>query len=258
MSFDVGMSSVNPIKFLNRGPDYLRTAFQTNNKNQKPQLSAAERLNIQRVRKKEQEEEGTGRNRKPAGRGRPATAPPKPRSEFETCTAENLLNRNCEPKNPGYAARILAAGNLGDFPKRPNTAQPYALQQRRRLPVKANHNLGWGCKDNSAENLPRPRSRSSSVDKFFDTLGGTMIGRSNPPSLVPSGSVSDLSGLSRAASQCIRSASSSTLDDLNEKEKIKDPLNKKTEVSQVEKRIRVMMWLSNCKPQPHFSTPVKG
>ena len=47
------MSSVNPIKFLNRGPEYLRTAFQPN-KGQKPQLSAAERLNIQRKSKSEQ------------------------------------------------------------------------------------------------------------------------------------------------------------------------------------------------------------
>jgi hypothetical protein len=44
------MGSVNPLKFLNRGPDYLRTAFQQPHKSQKPQLSAAERLNIQRVR----------------------------------------------------------------------------------------------------------------------------------------------------------------------------------------------------------------
>lgn len=84
-----------------------------------------------------------------------------------------------------------------------------------------------------------------------------MIPRSNPASLVPSGSVSDLSGLSRAASQCIRSASSSTLDEVPDKIQ---PLQKQSgsEVSQVEKRIRVMMWLSSCKPQPHFSTPVKG
>ena len=37
--------------------------------------------------------------------------------------------------------------------------------------------------------------------------------QSNPPSVVPSGSVSDLSGLSVAASQLIRSNSSSTLDE---------------------------------------------
>ena len=88
-------------------------------------------------------------------------------------------------------------------------------------------------------------------------LGGTMVPRSYPGSLVPSGSVSDLSGLSRAASQNVRSVSSSTLDDCGEK---LAPLKKEgqTEVSQVEKRIRVMMWLSKCKPQPHFSTPVKG
>jgi len=84
-----------------------------------------------------------------------------------------------------------------------------------------------------------------------------MVTRSNPPSLVPSGSVSDLSGLSRAASQLIRSASSSTLD---EKPDEKNGIQKRgnSEVSQVEKRIRVMMWLSSCKPTPHFSTPVKG
>lgn len=252
------MSSVNPIKFLNRGPDYLRTAFQTN-KNQKPQLSAAERLNIQRVRKNEQQQKSnSGTNNSPKNT-RPATAPVKSRSEFETCTAENLLNRpSAEPKTtPGYAARILAAGNLGEHPKRPNTAQPYTLQhQRRRLPVKANHNILWASKDKLVDNK-RPRSRSSSVDKFFDTLGGTMVTRSNPPSLVPSGSVSDLSGLSRAASQLIRSASSSTLD---EKPDEKNGIQKRgnSEVSQVEKRIRVMMWLSSCKPTPHFSTPVKG
>lgn len=98
------MSSVNPIKFLNRGPDYLRTAFQPN-KNQKPQLSAAERLNIQRVRKKEevliltdlnrvlvvtdtfqqQKSNSPTPNRPATTRVRPATAPVKPRSEFEVC-----------------------------------------------------------------------------------------------------------------------------------------------------------------------------
>jgi len=243
------MSSVNPIKFLNRGPEYLRTAFQPN-KNQKPQLSAAERLNIQRVRKTEETQKTDSRQNT---RDRPATAPAKPRSEFETCTAENLLNPTREQKTttPGYAARMLAAGNLGE--KRPNTAQPYSINhQKRRLPVKGNHNLpGW--KEPFSEPR-RPRSRSSSVDKFFDTLGGTLMARSNPPSLVPSGSVSDLSGMSRAASQCVRSASSSTLDDQPEKM----CKTEKAEVSQVEKRIRVMMWLSNCKPQPHFSTPVKG
>ena len=80
---------------------------------------------------------------------------------------------------------MLAAGNLGE--KRPNTAQPYSINhQKRRLPgiaagscaifflnvenlVKGNHNLpGW--KEPFSEPR-RPRSRSSSVDKFFDTLG---------------------------------------------------------------------------------------
>ena len=57
----------------------------------------------------------------------------------QTCTAENLLNRNGDSKGPGYAARMLNAGNLTRDPadplKRPNTAQPYSLhQQKRRLP----------------------------------------------------------------------------------------------------------------------------
>ena len=84
--------------------------------------------------------------------------------------------------------------------------------------------------------------------------------RSNPPSLVLDSSVSDLSGLSRAASQNIRSRStSSSIQDGDESPELCAKVgNKKPEVSQVEKRIRVMMWLSNCKPQPHFSTPVKG
>ena len=127
------------------------------------------------------------------------------------------------------------------------------------------------------------RERSNSVDRFFDTLGiwlspfisrhgdvscfwkilmkflgGTFLPSSNPPSLVPSGSVSDLSGLSRAASQNIRSRSDSTESLNNPESETNEAKKLKPEVSQVEKRIRVMLWLSNCKPQPHMSTPVKG
>ena len=79
---------------------------------------------------------------------------------------------------------------------------------------------------------------------------------SNPPSLVPSGSISDLSGLSRAASQNYQSRSSSC--SLTPPSPGDEGLNAKPEVSQVEKRIRVMMWLSKCNPHPQFSTPVKG
>ena len=88
-----------------------------------------------------------------------------------------------------------------------------------------------------------------------------MVAVSNPPSLVPSGSISDLSGLSRAASQNYQSRSSScSLTPPSPDEPETDIIAKsKPEVSQVEKRIRVMMWLSSCKPtQAQFSTPVKG
>lgn len=88
-----------------------------------------------------------------------------------------------------------------------------------------------------------------------------MVAVSNPPSLVPSGSISDLSGLSRAASQNYQSRSSScSLTPPSPDEHETDIIAKsKPEVSQVEKRIRVMMWLSSCKPtQAQFSTPVKG
>ena len=82
---------------------------------------------------------------------------------------------------------------------------------------------------------------------------------SNPPSLVPSGSISDLSGLSRAASQNYQSRSSSCSLTPPPPETDDDIIKKsKPEVSQVEKRIRVMMWLSTCKPTQQFSTPVKG
>ena len=92
-----------------------------------------------------------------------------------------------------------------------------------------------------------------------------MVAVSNPPSLVPSGSFSDLSGLSRAASQNYQSRSSSCSltppsPDEPDTQASEDIIAKsKPEVSQVEKRIRVMMWLSSCKPtQAQFSTPVKG
>lgn len=198
-------------------------------------------------------------NAKKKQKNRPTTAPPTTqsskqehakRSEFETWTAEQLVNRGSEAKQEkggGYAARMLAN-------TRPKSAMPYSLAsqptRRARAPVRGNHNL------------LQPRERSNSVDRFFDTLGGTFVDRSNPPSLVLDSSVSDLSGLSRAASQNIRSRStSSSIQDGDESPELcaKGVGNaKKPEVSQVEKRIRVMMWLSNCKPQPHFSTPVKG
>ena len=54
---------------------------------------------------------------------------------------------------------------------------------------------------------------SNDFQKTTCISGGTLMPQSNPPSIVPSGSVSDLSGLSMAASQLVRSASSSTLDD---------------------------------------------
>lgn len=233
-------STVDPLKLLNRGPAYLRTAFQTQSANKAtPTLSAAERLN---VRKKSEAKQNERPQTAPVKKNNPE--PPK-RSEFETWTAEQLVNRGSDSKqNPGYAARMLATTN-----QRPKTAQPYSvLQQRRRNPVRGNHNVLQG---------KHARERSNSVDRFFDTLGGTFLPSSNPPSLVPSGSVSDLSGLSRAASQNIRSRSDST-ESLNPESESNDAKKLKPEVSQVEKRIRVMMWLSNCKPQPQFSTPVKG
>jgi len=43
-------STVDPLKLLNRGPAYLRSAFQTqtSNKTNQPSLSAAERLNVRK------------------------------------------------------------------------------------------------------------------------------------------------------------------------------------------------------------------
>lgn len=259
-------STVDPLKLLNRGPAYLRSAFQTQttNKTNTPTLSAAERLNVRKktIENKEEnrgevESENVENAKKKQKNSRPTTAPPTvnsksdreiaKRSEFETWTAEQLVNRGTESKSEkqgGYAARMLAN-------TRPKSAMPYSLAgqptRRARAPVRGNHNL------------MQPRERSNSVDRFFDTLGGTFMDRSNPPSLVLD-SVSDLSGLSRAASQNIRSRStSSSIQDGDESPDLGIKAgNKKPEVSQVEKRIRVMMWLSNCKPQPHFSTPVKG
>jgi len=238
-------STVDPLKLLNRGPAYLRSAFQTQSANRAtPTLSAAERLNVRKKSgelKNDQKRPQTA----PIQCTKPTQNPPK-RSEFETWTAEQLVNRGSESKqNPGYAARMLATTN-----QRPKTAQPYSLmQQRRRNPVRGNHNAIQG---------KHTRERSNSVDRFFDTLGGTFLPSSNPPSLVPSGSVSDLSGLSRAASQNIRSRSDSTESLNNPESETNEAKKLKPEVSQVEKRIRVMLWLSNCKPQPHMSTPVKG
>jgi len=231
-------SSVDPLKLLNRGPAYLRNALQQTQQNNKTR-SAAERLN---VRKKSTELKKDEKSNK---KERPQTAPvkkePIKRSEFETWTAEQLVNRGEKAQGAqGYAARLLA---------RPQTAQPYSLnnQRSRRQPVRGNHNL-------------KTRERSSSVDRFFDTLGGTFVAVSNPPSLVPSGSISDLSGLSRAASQNYQSRSSScSLTPPSPNEESDLLKSDKPEVSQVEKRIRVMMWLSTCKPNPtQFSTPVKG
>jgi len=239
-------SSVDPLKLLNRGPAYLRHALQTTQTGNKATLSAAERLN---VRKKSTELKNNDNSSSGGKKERPQTAPTVTkkesikRSEFETWTAEQLVNRGAEKNGqPGYAARLLA---------RPQSAaSPYALnnvQRGRRQPVRGNHNL-------------KTRERSSSVDRFFDTLGGTMVAVSNPPSLVPSGSISDLSGLSRAASQNYQSRSSScSLTPPSPDEETDIIAKSKPEVSQVEKRIRVMMWLSSCKPTAvQFSTPVKG
>jgi hypothetical protein len=137
-------STVDPLKLLNRGPAYLRSAFQTqtqNNKNSnQPSLSAAERLN---VRKKtfENKDDDNGEdgaetenieNAKKKQKNRPTTAPPTTqsskqehakRSEFETWTAEQLVNRGSEAKQEkggGYAARMLAN-------TRPKSAMPYSL-----------------------------------------------------------------------------------------------------------------------------------
>lgn len=245
-------SSVDPLKLLNRGPAYLRHALQTTQTGNKASLSAAERLNVRKKSTELKSSNGNNENGVANKKERPQTAPTVTkkesikRSEFETWTAEQLVNRGAEKSGqPGYAARLLA---------RPQSAAtPYALnnvQRGRRQPVRGNHNL------------KTTRERSSSVDRFFDTLGGTMVAVSNPPSLVPSGSISDLSGLSRAASQNYQSRSSScsltppSPDEQNETDII---AKSKPEVSQVEKRIRVMMWLSSCKPtQAQFSTPVKG
>ena len=42
-------STVDPLKLLNRGPAYLRSAFQTQSANRAtPTLSAAERLNVRK------------------------------------------------------------------------------------------------------------------------------------------------------------------------------------------------------------------
>ena len=41
-------STVDPLKLLNRGPAYLRTAFQTAQTQKQPTLSAAERLNVRK------------------------------------------------------------------------------------------------------------------------------------------------------------------------------------------------------------------
>ncbi|CAG5099830.1 Oidioi.mRNA.OKI2018_I69.XSR.g16707.t1.cds [Oikopleura dioica] len=216
----------DPLKYLNRGPEYLRNAIAPPKTSRvKRQLSAAERLNIQKPTKREQAETN------------------------QLCTAESLFQKPKGVCPAGYAARLLsqnassgADSSLKPSPRRPTTAQPYCISS------KHNRRLQEGSPENR-----KLRTRSNSLDKFFDSLGGTLMPQSNPPSIVPSGSVSDLSGLSMAASQLIRSASSSTLDDDSPL-----PIKSPKEVSVVDKRIRVMMWLSKCKPAPVFSTPVKG
>lgn len=239
------MTSTDPLKYLNRGPEYLRSAIApTKTGRVKRQLSAAERLNIQPTKREQTSEKPTRQ------RERPATAPVRKKaSDLDLCTAESLFQK---PKvcPAGYAARLLQASQSSrqasteptPNARRPTTAQPYCISSK--------HN-----RRNKEESPDKRtlRARSNSLDKFFDSLGGTLMPQSNPPSIVPSGSVSDLSGLSMAASQLVRSASSSTLDDDSAL-----PIKSPKEVSVVDKRIRVMMWLSKCKPSPQFSTPVKG